>query len=209
VLPGSLSVPSICSKSAETFLWISITFRAFRQLALGALSAATQLCDLPVTAIGPLAAPRSSQLLQRTGVTLLAPIRQVRRVQALTAQQCADLTRPRARLCLPQDPQLVLRAKPPPLGLRDQLRVRDPRRRGAPAGPESQLAYGWLRFAAGGTVAPTVLDTQHRDVCSNLALDSSVIPRSKPSHGDVDRKGVGGGGVLAGANGQPLPCGSA
>src|SRR5450755_4958537 len=29
VLPGSPSVPSICSKSAETFPWISITFRAF------------------------------------------------------------------------------------------------------------------------------------------------------------------------------------
>jgi hypothetical protein len=81
----------------------------------------------------------------------------MRRVQPLAAQQLADLAGPRARVGLRQDPRLVLRGERAALGLLDQLRIRDlprsgdPRRRGAPAGPESQLAYVSLVFAAGGS----------------------------------------------------------
>jgi hypothetical protein len=63
----------------------------------------------------------------------------VRRIQALTTQQLADLARLGARFRLGQDPRLVLGGERAALGLLDQLRVRDPLRRGAPAGNESQL----------------------------------------------------------------------
>ena len=46
---------------------------------------------------------------------LLAPVRQVRRVQPLAAQQLADLPRRRARVRLGQDLQLVLRGELTPL----------------------------------------------------------------------------------------------
>ncbi len=72
-------------------------------------------------------------------------------VGMIETQQLADLARPHARLRLGKDPRLVLRGERAALGLLDQLRVRHPRRRGAPAGPESQLAYVSLVFAAGGS----------------------------------------------------------
>jgi pyruvate,orthophosphate dikinase len=102
-------------------------------------------------AIRRLAATRPTQLLQRAVAALLAPVRQMRRVQPLAAQQLTDLPRRRARVRLREDLQLVLRGERPALGLLNQLRVRHPRRRGAPAGHESQLAYGSLAFAAGGS----------------------------------------------------------
>jgi hypothetical protein len=78
----------------------------------------------------------------------------MRRVQALTAQQLADLAGPRARLSLLEDRQLVLRRELAALGLLDQLGVRHhPRLGGAPAGPESRLANGSLVFAAGGILS--------------------------------------------------------
>src|SRR5205807_925930 len=98
-----------------------------------------------------LAAPRPPELLQRAVADLLAPVGQMRRVQPLAAQQLTDLARLRARLRLGQDLQLVLRRERPALGLLDQPRVRHPRRRGAPATHESQLAYASLVFAAGGS----------------------------------------------------------
>jgi hypothetical protein len=57
----------------------------------------------------------------------------MRGVQALTTQKLADLTRPRARVGLREDPRLVLRRERAALGLLDQLRIRDPLPRSAPA----------------------------------------------------------------------------
>ena len=56
----------------------------------------------------------------------------MRRIQALTTQQLTDLARLGARVRLGQDPRLVLRRERAALGLLDQVRVRDPLRRGAP-----------------------------------------------------------------------------
>jgi hypothetical protein len=88
----------------------------------------------------------------------------MRRVQAFAAQQLADLTRSGARVRLGQDPRLVLRCERAALGLLDQLRIRDPLPRVAPAGPESQLGYAKLVFAAAAAsssaaLAPFVLDS--------------------------------------------------
>ena len=55
---------------------------------------------------------------------------------------CSRPCRPRARLDLAQDPQLVLRREPPPLGLLDQLGIRDPRRRSPPDGRRYHRAPG-------------------------------------------------------------------
>src|SRR5712692_824 len=88
-------------------------------------------------------------------------------VQPLPAQQRADLTRPRARLRLTQDPQLVLRREPPPQRPLDQLRVR----RAAPA---------------------ISLHLQHRLAYSDLALEDSLISRPRPSHTRLTERGVPG-----------------
>jgi hypothetical protein len=112
------------------------------------------------------------------------------RVQPLAAQQLADLARPRARVGLLQDPQLVFGAKRTPLGSLDQLGVRHPRRRGVPPCNESRLAYGSPVFAAGDTLAPVVvLDAQHRVVRSSLALDRLSDFKVKTVSPDADRKG--------------------
>ena len=80
----------------------------------------------------------------------------MRGVKALTAQQLADLTRPRACVGLGENPRLVLGRERPPLGLLDQLRIRhpatDPLWRGAPADPKAQLGYASLVFGAGGSL---------------------------------------------------------
>ena len=54
---------------------------------------AAQLGDLRVAPVGRLAPARLAELLQRAVLALLAPVRQMRRVQPLTAQQLADLAR--------------------------------------------------------------------------------------------------------------------
>ena len=69
----------------------------------------------------------------------------------------------------------------PALGLRDQLGVRHPRRRSAPAGPESQLGYASLVFAAGGSTssaapAPFVLVSNISGVAP-FSPSRSLIPR--------------------------------
>ena len=161
-----LRVPPGCAgntteRLAAHFPWISTTRFAFASSASERSSLRVSSAISCVAAVDRLAPARLAELLQRAILALLAPVRQMRRVQPLTAQQLADLTRPGARVRLGQDLQLVLRRERPPLGLLDQLRVRHPRRRGAPAGHESQLAYGSLVFAAGGSLirapAPFVL----------------------------------------------------
>jgi hypothetical protein len=104
-----------------------------------------------VAAVDRLAPALLAELPKRAGLALLAPVRQVRRVQALPAQQITDLTRPGARVRLGQDLGLVPRRELPALGLLNQLRVRHPLGHGAPAGPESQPGYAALIFAAGNT----------------------------------------------------------
>src|SRR5271167_2470332 len=97
----------------------------------------------------------------------------MRGVQALTAQQCAELFRLRAGIRLAQDLELVLRREAPALRALDELGVRDPRRRGAPAGRSVLLAYGSLHFASGGTI---LLHLQHRVLRSRP--QDTVIPWS-------------------------------
>src|SRR4051794_36813081 len=76
----------------------------------------------------------------------------MRRVQALTPQQLADLARLGARVGLLEDRQLVLRGEPAALGPLDQLRVRRGRRPGARAAARfPSLAYGSLGEPGRGT----------------------------------------------------------
>ena len=145
-----------------------------------ARSARAAARDLRIAPVGRLAPARLAELLQRAVLALLAPVRQMRRVQALAAQQLADLTRPGARVGLGQDPRLVLRGERPALGLLDQLRVRDPLRRGAPAGPESQLGYASLVFAAGGSSlsrCPSSIRARLHVRRSPFSPSRSLIPR--------------------------------
>ena len=100
--------------------------RSARAPGLGALGPALKRGEPRIARVGRLASALAIKRLQGPGVSLLTPRRQVRRVQAFAAQQRADLTRPRARLGLPQDPQLVLRREPPPLRTLDQFGIRDP-----------------------------------------------------------------------------------
>jgi HTH-like domain len=86
---------------------------------------------------------------ERALVALLAPLPQMRAIQPLAAQQRADLTRLRAPIGLTHDRQLVRRGEPPTRTALDELRVRDHLRRDAPAGGETQLAYGSLRSSTG------------------------------------------------------------
>ena len=199
MLPLALSVPSICSNSAERFPWISITLPGLRKLRLRALSPPRQLGDLRVAPVGRLAPARLAQLLQRA--VLADCLRQYVR---------CDVYRPSRRNSSPTSPglvhasafarisRLVLRRERPALGLLDQLGVRHPRRRGAPAGPESQLGYASLVFAAGGSPHPLPqLHSCSSPTCpafSVLALkviDSSMVSVSP----DVDvMKGQAGSG---------------
>ena len=118
----------------------------------------------------------------------------MRRVQPLAAQQLADLTRPGARVRLGQDLQLVLRRERPALGLLDQLGVRHPRRRGAPAGPESQPGYASLVFAAGGSslircpssIRARLQHLRRSPFSPSRFIDSSMVSVSP----DVDREGI-------------------
>src|ERR1019366_1042306 len=91
------------------------------------------------------------QAPQRTRVLLLAPRRQMRRVQALTAQHHRDLTRPRRPGRLTQDPQLVLAGEPPTPRTLSKLRVRPgpPSRHGMRARHFAALAYGSLHETPG------------------------------------------------------------
>ena len=82
----------------------------------------------------------------------------MRRVQALTAQQLTDLTRPGAPVRLGKDPRLVLGRERSALGLLDQLRIADPLPGGAPASPKPQLAYGSLGFVAGGNLTRSSIE---------------------------------------------------
>src|SRR4051794_14438387 len=115
------------------------------QLRLRTRGPPSQRRDLRITPVGRLASARLAELLQRPVPALLAPVRQMRRVQALALQQLTDLTRPGARVGLSQDPRLVLRAERAALGLLDQLRIR----RGSAHSPRAaarfpSLAYGSL-----------------------------------------------------------------
>jgi hypothetical protein len=122
---------------------------------LSALGTTAQLRVLSVARVDRLAPARLTKLLQRAVLALLAPVRQVRGAKTLPAKQLTDLTRPGTRVSLGENPRPVLRCKRPSPGLLDQLRVRDPRQRGAPASPEPQLGYAPLIFAAGGSLMPS------------------------------------------------------
>ena len=56
------------------------------------------------------------QAVEFTALPLLTPRRQMRRVQALAAQQCAHFARLSAGICGLEDAPLVLRGKAPPFG---------------------------------------------------------------------------------------------
>src|SRR3954451_4378025 len=129
------------------------------ELGLRALGTPAQLGNLAVAAVARLAPPRTAQLFQRAVLALRAPVRQVRRVQALAAQQLADRARPCARVRLLEDLQLVLRGEPPAPGSLDQLRVRRGRRLGARAAARfPSLAYGSLgEPGRGGTPLVSVV----------------------------------------------------
>src|SRR3954469_7868140 len=129
------------------------------ELGLRPLGTPAQLRDLAVTTVGRLATSRTVQLLQRAGLALLAPVRQVGRVQPLTAQQLANLARPGARVRLLEDRQLVARAEPPAPGPLDQLRIRrGPRRAARAAARFPSLAYGSLgEPGRGGTPLVSVV----------------------------------------------------
>jgi hypothetical protein len=121
------------------------------QIGLGTIELATQLHVLHrVSARRAWTARLGLQRPERAPVALLAPLPQMRAIQPLAAHQRADLTRLGARVGLTHDRQLIRRAKPPTRRLRHQLGVRDPLRRSAPAGGETQLAYGSLRSSTGG-----------------------------------------------------------
>ena len=87
----------------------------------------------------------------------------MRRVQALTAQQLTDLTRPGAPVRLGKDPRLVLGGERSALGLLDQLRIADPLPGGAPASPKPQLA-GSLGFVAGGNLTRSSIEVVRKFV---------------------------------------------
>ncbi len=91
-----------------------------------------------------------AQCPERTNVTLLAPSRQVRRVQPLTPQKGPDLAGSRAGIGLLHDPELVLSREPPPARLLNQLGVGSYLPDLAPSGRYALLAYGSLRSAAAG-----------------------------------------------------------
>ena len=122
----------------------------------------------------------------------------MRRVQPFAAQQLADLTRTGARISLGKDLRLVLGGERAALGLLDQLWIRDlpgtadPLGRGAPAGPESQLSYAKLVFAAGGSSLNRCsssirarLHVRRAPFSPSRFIDSSMVSASP----DVDREG--------------------
>src|SRR2546423_2478220 len=116
----------------------------------------------------------------------------MRRVQALATQQFADLARPRARVRLGQDLQLVLRRERPALGLLDQLRVRHPLPDGAPASPEPQPGYAAQVFVAGGSLTCLLSSIRARlqhvrrsPFSPSRFIDTSMVSVSP----DVDREG--------------------
>ncbi len=113
-----------------------------------ALGATAQPRVLRLARIAPGPPARALQGLQRAALALAAPLRQKRRVQPLATQQRTDLTRARARVGLAQDPQLVLRAEPPPARALDQLGVR----RDALVERSLPLAYGSLQRPLDGPV---------------------------------------------------------
>ena len=108
----------------------------------------------------------------------------MRRVQALTAQQLADLARPRARVRLLEDLQLVLRGEPPALGPLDQLGVRDPLPRGRAAARFASLAYGSLRDPGRGPRSVSS-DIPASSVLALKVSDFSIVNVSR----DVGREG--------------------
>ena len=109
----------------------------------------------------------------------------MRGVQPLPAQQRADLTRSGACLRLAQDPQLVLGREAPARRPLEELRVRRPLRRGAPAGRLAPLAYGSLREAAD---SPIQLHLQHPST-TPISPSGSVISSSRPSHTSLAERG--------------------
>ena len=182
VLPLALSVPSISSNSAETFPWISMTCFAFTSSASARSSPPRQLRDLlrragrPACARAACRAPSARRPCAACASTSNA---------TCTAPRGAAARRPRPASCTrqpwPGSRSLVLRRERPALGLLDQLRVRHPRRRGAPAGHESQLAYASLVFAAGGSSlirCPSSIRTRLQHVRrSPFSPSRSLIPR--------------------------------
>ncbi len=143
----------------------------------------TSGCDyLGFQRIDRLASPWPLKRLQRARLTLLTPLTQNRRVQPLTTQQRADLARPRTRINLTQNPQLVLRREPSPLRTLDQLRIRQPRRYAASR--SVPLAYGSLHSTAGGTL---LLQLQHRVLRSHP--HGSLLPSTRASHTMLAERG--------------------
>src|SRR5437588_2648589 len=103
----------------------------------------------------------------------------MRGVKPLTAKQLADLTRPHARVRLGEDPCLVLRGERAALGLLNQLRVRHPLPRSAPASPKSQLGYASLVLVAAGNLSrrPSSIRTRLQHVRrSPFSPSRSLIP---------------------------------
>src|ERR1700677_206169 len=139
-----------------------MTFRALESSDSRALQPPLQNDDLLITPIDRLTPARLTELLHRAVARLLTPVRQMRRIQALPPQQLADLARPGARVRLRQDLRLVLRGEPTALGLLDQLRVRRPHPRGAPARHTPQLRYAPLVCVAGGSLVRGLGSTRAR-----------------------------------------------
>ena len=139
---GGRGIPRI----SESFFWTSMIVSAWRSLAASRwVSRVEPLVfgdqggvgvGLPPTTLG-------GQSGQRPFVALLPPRAQVRRVQALAAQQGAELAGLGAAIGLAENAKLVLRGEPSPHGLLRDGRVGDrlsvacgraPRRRGGRGG---------------------------------------------------------------------------
>ena len=138
------ATPSSCPATSTVVRTLSTLDHPARglKLRLGALGAAAQLLVLDL--LGARTALARREALERAGVALLAPRRQVRGVEALAAQQRADLALARARLGRAQHAQLVLGGEAPPARALGQLGVGRRRARRSPP-----LAYGSLRYPAG------------------------------------------------------------
>jgi hypothetical protein len=137
------------------------------------------------------------QTAQSRPVALRSPGRQMRAIQPFAPQQSTELTRPRARISLGHDRQLVLRRILTTRRLLDQLRTRHPRRRdAAPARRETQPAYGSLVSSTGAILlhrprlllrVQPILKLRH-DSTSDLALRLSDLTADAVSH-ELGREG--------------------
>ncbi len=112
---------SSCPRSAETFPCTSITLRAFSSSA-SVRSSRRRSATFSTSNGSTGLRPRSRSSTSKDPASrCLVPLTQNRRVQPLTTQQRAHLARPRTRISLTQNLQLILRGKPSPLRTLDQL----------------------------------------------------------------------------------------